>query len=480
MHEEQKKKKSGLDTISNKYGLGGKDSTPIIPNSTPSDSDNVDNEQVKVSDVSSFNPAILDTKGKQLSHKNNFDALSRIKEERENEKVEGKPLEEKVYDEDYEIYETDDPELGMFNKWEVENKKETVQWEKDQRSDYDTIHNSLLSGITKDKANSLKRINGWFDKRIEEQKRINKQGIDRLKAYGLSGDGGSALYSSNLFSDVISNKERANAKELDDIVTKQENLITEANLAFEKGNTNLTDKLRKEYLEIAEKRNEKIDDIEKESSRQYDLIKEVRVEKEKKTAKEREEKIEELSNSLIPNGAKYSEMTPNEIYLQAESISKQTGVPFADVLSSINKAISENQDTRLSKQKIETEKNRGLKTLADIKNVNNTIYNRNRKTTNDIKEDSEDKDGDVEFTSGEKKKLEGAGLSDASRQQKLDYLYKNKEYKKKYTFEKPSFYNKGKNDEAIGKLPVNTIFSIGDIKYKKIIVNGEEDYKIIK
>jgi len=395
----------GLNSIMNRYGFknykqAGVSSVPSGDFNSIKEGDviefnqNQPNKEEGAVNVEGFNtntPVYLNTKGKQQNQKNNFDDLNGLKNKSlEEVKVDRNKI-DKVdktqFDKEYDIYNTDDSLLGRFNTWEVDQKRQAVDWEEKQRKSYDNIFSTLEGNISQEKVSALKRIDSIFNKRIDEQLRINKSNTDRVKAYGLSGEGGSALYTPLMFTDAVSRREEEGAEKIAQIGQELENAISEAENAYRQGDVKLMRERLDAHSQLKVDLNNQIDDIEKESDRQYKAIRKVREEKEAQVQAQRQSSLDSLALTLQPKASQFAGLSPDDLYKQADLISKQSGLEFTDVLSAINQAIAggfkqseAKSKADLAKERVKTQKASTSKKWWDIKNVKDTIFKRKDNT----------------------------------------------------------------------------------------------------
>jgi len=308
-----------------------------------------------------------------------------------------------------------DENTNKLNEWEGKKMQEEKEWFDKQLSDYDDLFKSMTSNISTEKQSAIDRISNVFKQRLETQKRINKFNLDRVKAYGLRGGGGNALYTPLMFSDVITAKEQENADKLNKINVEMENSISEIERAFNEKNYKLAKEKLDTHYKLKERLNKSIDDIEKQSNYHLKKLRETEKNWKLQMQEERKKALTRIKGYVSTKDL--SGMSNDKKLQLAENLANKYGLDTYEVLGMLqsisNKKELDNAKTELTKEKVQTEKARRSQIWTNIKNIKNQIFNRNKKLKNDAKlNNSKIKLNDSKINKNNSTKNSGVKLDD--------------------------------------------------------------------
>lgn len=264
-----------------------------------------------------------------------------------------------------------------------------------------------LARIDSTASSTIADINATYDRVIEQQKRINELNIARVKAYGLGGGG---RFTPISFSDAITNREQEALDKITELDNKRNSLIAEAERARDEGRTLAMADNNSAIRDIDKQLQQALEDVRKEKESQYKLWRDYLDEENEK----HEEALETMRARFVAVAPRYLDEYDNadEAGRDAliERLKRETGLDYATIFGILNEASYTALDRSL-----DIEKKR-----ASIESTKELTKTR-RENRGSGGKSGDDKDDD--FSETDKKKLEQAGLQNASRQTKLDYLY---------------------------------------------------------
>lgn len=284
--------------------------------------------------------------------------------------------------------------------------------------EYDDLYALELAAIDQRTRSTVNSLRQSFRQRINEQKRINKINVDRVKAYGLSS--GQAMMTPIMWSDAITEREREGAEEVQSLELERKNLIDAAKAAKEESNAALLAQKIKDYNAVKDKLNQRLKDIEAESKAQYKELRRLREEQE---AEFEEKKAEQLKRLQA-----YYRMNPDEVEGLDDAAKEELVNELADkygfenyeVLGVIDEALAPDFEAMLNEEKINSQKALTQQREASAANSWASAAKRRRETE---KLDEEDEDTGGDYSSQEERKLRQVGLANASVEDKDAYLY---------------------------------------------------------
>jgi len=263
--------------------------------------------------------------------------------------------------------ETGDKTVDAYNKFisSLQNKADAYNIEADASKErYKSLYTTSLSAIDSTAQATIDRINTTYDKRVEEQKRINNINIARTKAYGL-GNGGQ--YVPLQYTDAVTTREEEASDKISSLENQRASLIAEAKSARDVGASKLLREKLQDLDKIDNELRNTLADVEKEAEQQYKLLRDLRKEEEKA----HEESVKKLLanfKAIAPQYAdEYETLTSEEKDAFIENIVKETGLDYASVYSSLESAVLGITETEQKSRKAE----------ADIKASEALTYQRN-------------------------------------------------------------------------------------------------------
>ena len=282
--------------------------------------------------------------------------------------------------------------------------------------EYDSLYKLELAAIdakTRSTVNSLKQS---FAQRIEEQKRINKVNVDRVKAYGLGGS--SAQYLPIMWSDAITERERDGAEEVNGLERERQNLIDLAKAAQREGNAALLSQRITDYNNVKEKLNKRLSEIEADSAKQYEMLRKIRQEQEADFQQKKEEAKLRLQAYYQLNPDEVENLSPEEKEALVNTLSAKYGFENYEVLGVIDSVNAVDYESMKSQAEIDRINAQTGASNASAAAAYALAAQRNKQT-----EKLDDPNSDSSYTSTEDNKLRQAGLADAPQNVKDDFLY---------------------------------------------------------
>lgn len=298
---------------------------------------------------------------------------------------------------------TGDPVLDKLNASEQQRKLQAEAEAERQKQEYEKLFKTQMSLIDANASATTRRIYDTYDKRLEEQRRLNDLNVARVKAYGLGGGG---RFTPISFGDAITEREREASDRIMGLERERDNLIALAEIARREGESAMLEGRMEQIFNIEDQLRKNLQNIEKQAQDQYKLLRELRQDEEAKHQKAVEEMQQKLAVFAMKSGDELENMSPEEKDQLISQIMGSTGMDYFTVYSTLHNAQKENLLDKLS-----IEKKR-----ADITATHALTNQRNRANQNTG-------GGADDFSSSDKKKLEQAGLLNADRQTKLDYLH---------------------------------------------------------
>jgi len=271
---------------------------------------------------------------------------------------------------------TSDDDLYSWARLDDEQKIKEAQktLEQDRKEYLDSIKTRLAEIDDMAKA-TIRRIETSSARRIAEQKRINKLNIDRIRAYGIAGGG---MYKPIMFSDAVTERERKASEIIQQLESERDSAIQQALNLAERGKSLLL-KEKMEYLKgIEDRLRKQLQDIERESNKQYELLRQMRKAEEERRQQLLEKQRKQLLAYVKLREDEFTDLTPEQLQQKVKELASETGLSFGDVLGVINTAKTsrykelaekyamekKKADANLAKSKILTERARRNKVKA--------------------------------------------------------------------------------------------------------------------
>lgn len=242
------------------------------------------------------------------------------------------------------------------------------------KESYKSLYTTSLSAIDATAQATIDRINSTYDKRVEEQKRINAINVGRVKAYGL-GNGGQ--YVPLQYSDAISNREQEASDKISSLESQRTSLIAEAKSARDSGASKLLRDKLADLDRIDSELRKTLADVEKEAQDQYKLLRDLRKEEETKHQEQIKKMLANLQAIAPQYADEYETMTTEEKDAFVQKLVEQTGLEYASVYATLESAVAgvteKEQKSRKSEADIKASEaltyqrnTAGAKNLADI------------------------------------------------------------------------------------------------------------------
>jgi len=251
-----------------------------------------------------------------------------------------------------EVQTTGDPLLDKLNKWE---KDQAAQFEVEattRKKEYENLYTTSLAAVDATTQATIDRINTSYDKRTDEQRRINQLNIDRVKAYGL-GNGGQ--YTPIAFRDAISLREQEASDKISELDNQRNSLIAQAKSARDAGASGLLRDKLDDLEKVESSMRAQLEDVEREAESQYKLLRDLRKEEETKHAAQ-VTKMKERLAALAPQYAgDYEGMSPEERDAFITKLAQQTGLDYATVYSTLETSIMTATKDKLDIKKKESD-----------------------------------------------------------------------------------------------------------------------------
>lgn len=166
-----------------------------------------------------------------------------------------------------------DPIGDQLSKWEKEQREKFDKESAQKRLDYESLFNTSLAAIDSATAATIQNIKQSYDKRVNEQRRINDLNISRSKAYGLAGPG---TYTPISFSDAVSVREEEAAAKISSLENERTALLAQANAAAQSGKTALLRQHMDDIGKIEDQLNKNLQRVQQEAEKQYDVLRALR------------------------------------------------------------------------------------------------------------------------------------------------------------------------------------------------------------
>lgn len=247
---------------------------------------------------------------------------------------------------------TGDPILDKLNKWETDQGTKFSQEAAVRKAEYESLFKTSLSAIDATAAATISNINSTYDKRINEQNRINKLNIDRVKAYGLANGG---QYTPISFGDAISNREQEAADKISELEGQRNSLIAQAKAARDAGESKLLRERLEDLAKVETTLRTQLADVEKEAEKQYQLLRDLRKEEETKHQKALDKMRENLAAIAPQYADDYTKLTEDEKDKFIQKIAAQTGLDYGTVFGLLEGAVSDADKKALDKKKTEAD-----------------------------------------------------------------------------------------------------------------------------
>ncbi len=222
------------------------------------------------------------------------------------------------------------------------------------QSNKDSFISSIENRLTLNNSSysvQLQDINRIWDKRLKVQERLNSLRDNRIRAYGVAG---SAIYQPTQYTGAITQSEQDSADKISELESLRQQALSQAKLAYEKGNSIILADKRDEISKLEQNMTEQYSKIAKDGNTQYKLL--VQAEKEKKAQDKiaRDKLIAEIVAKVSIQKDKYTNMTPEEIDAVVTQLQSKYNLGYADAYNAIMDGIQ--ADLKRSKTQAEIDR----------------------------------------------------------------------------------------------------------------------------
>jgi hypothetical protein len=276
-----------------------------------------------------------------------------------------------------------DPVYDSYLANREKNEADAEKWANEQRQEYERLLPKTLALIDSQYKSTKMNIEATYSQLIDEQKRINLVGLDRRKAYGVQNGGG---YMPLEFTSSISTKEKSNAREISNLNSERDGLLQAAKAARNEGRIDAMRDNLADIRQVESDMRDRIADLQKELQTRLEVTVTAREKKEKEHLEEVDKALQRAALSYLDDFEDAKD--PEAVDKIIKGIIKDSGGTLSpddyyDIYSGLSTGASDRQkaETDATKDALDIEKKR-----ADIANVNNTIYNRNRTANRTEKE----------------------------------------------------------------------------------------------
>lgn len=315
-------------------------------------------------------------------------------------------------------FKTGDEDFDAYTKSANTAKLKSENEAKEVLLEYDSLYKTELANIDARTRASTREIKRSFVQRINEQKRINKVNVDRVKAYGLSN--GAAQYTPLMWSDAITERERKGAEEISGLERERQDLIDAAKAAQSEGNAALLSQKIKDYNSVKDKLNKRLDEIQKDSEAQYKLLRELREEQEQDFQDKKDEALKRLQAYYKLNPDEIENLSPEEKESLVNAISTKYGFENYEILGVVESAGL--PDYEALQAEADIARTESLSGASDASAA--ASYARAAKTKKETELlDEEDASTDGNYSTSESNKLRQAGLEGAPVEVSDAFLY---------------------------------------------------------
>lgn len=282
---------------------------------------------------------------------------------------------------------TGDPVLDRLNSWEKEQDTKINAEADAKKVEYANLYTTSLASVDATLQSTLDSINATFDKRIEEQKRINAINVARVKAYGLS-EGG--RYTPIAFNDAITNRETEASDKITELENQRNSLIAQAKSARDAGQSKLLSEKLANLDKVDQEIRDRFKEVKDEADRQYKLLRDIRKEEEDKHAKAVAKMLDNLK-SIAPSFIdEYENLSSEEKDKFIADLQAKTGLDYASIYSTLEGAVITGKNNYLDLEKKK----------ADIESAKALTNSRNASASKSWAEASKVKNGGTDMSKG--------------------------------------------------------------------------------
>lgn len=223
--------------------------------------------------------------------------------------------------------------------WQVEQEKKFEEEAAARKAEYELLFQTSLVAVDETAAATIAGIQATYDKRINEQRRINNIRIDRVKAYGLGS--GNARFNPIGYTDAVTVREEEAADAIAALEGQRNALIAKAKAAAREGRADLLRQRMDDLTATEDRLNDQLAKIKAESDKQYEILREYRKEQER----EHEEALEKmrknfalLASSFLDEYNNADDAGKRELI---RKIMNQTGLDYAEIYGELERAAAD-------------------------------------------------------------------------------------------------------------------------------------------
>lgn len=230
-------------------------------------------------------------------------------------------------------------------KWEKERTDAFEAEAETRKKQYESLFATSLADIDAATAATIQNITQSYDKRLNEQRRINSLNIARVKAYGL-GHGGQ--YTPIDFSDAVSAREQEAAAEVGRLEGERTSLLAQANAAARSGKSALLRSHMEDLDKIENNLRSNLERVQSEADKQYEVLRAYREQQEaehKQKLEEARTRFAAIASTFLGEYDGKDQATKDALI---KSIMNTTGLDYATIFGQMEKAAS---DAALMKDK---------------------------------------------------------------------------------------------------------------------------------
>jgi hypothetical protein len=260
-----------------------------------------------------------------------------------------------------------DPLYDRLATWEKEQAVVIKKEAEKRKKDYEKLYNTSLAAIDSTTNATIQGLNSTYAKRVDEQERINNLDVARVKAYGLS-EGG--RYVPIMFGDAVSAREQEGADKIMSLESQRNSLISEAKAARDRGQSALLRSKMEDLAKVDADIRSQLKDVQQESQRQYQVLREVRKEVEAKHQAKIDKALKQLA-SIAPmfiDDFDKMDSTGKDAFIN--QLVASTGLDYASIYGILNTAsvtnFNQKYDREFKGAKLHGEQLANAKTEGDI------------------------------------------------------------------------------------------------------------------
>jgi hypothetical protein len=270
-----------------------------------------------------------------------------------------------------------DPVYDAYIKTRKEQQVIADKWEEDQKKEINKLLPQTLAMINSTYKASMLNINSTYEGLIDNQIKINNLDMSRVKAYSVQNG---AQYMPLEFTSAISSREREHSNSIKTLENERNALVAKAKQARDEGRVGAMRDNLADLRAVEKEMQERVTSLMKEVETRFEIIVKAREEKEKKRVADVQKQMQRASFMYLDDFDEADD--PEAVDKIIKNIIKDSGGlltenDYYDIYASMS---GSSADRKESAMKMEKDQLAIDKAKADINNVNNTIYNRNRNT----------------------------------------------------------------------------------------------------